>query len=257
MCLPLTARAEDPSDEPMDSGGYYFGSDEASLRRDITDIRYYYAHTDHFEAALDDPREEFVYFGAGYAAGPGEYGVPVPSAFQGPGGGGIPADRPEVVFGLDWHPDVTATYYGADTRQIGRAMTGSEIERIGVRADFTALLLDHSGAGTTAWRVSGALGSTSLSLAAPGVGLPESGGGLLWDVGVGWSSGAVSLSAGYQSASRFVEDGGGVAVLSLGADYTVLPGVSIYGELNLIDDPLYVGPERLGTVIILGTGLNF
>jgi len=257
MCLPLTARAEDPSDEPTESGGYYFGSDDARLRRDITDIRYYYAHTDHFDAALDDAGEKFVYFGAGYAAEPGEYGVFVPSAFQGPGGGGIPADRPEVVFGLDWRPDVTATYYGADTRQIGRALTGSEIERIGLRADVTALLLDHSGAGTTAWRVTGALGSTSLSLASAGVGAPETGGGLLWDVGVGWSSGAVSLSAGYQSASRLVENGGDVAVLSLGADYTILPGLSVYGELNLIDDPVLVGPERLGTVFILGTGLNF
>lgn len=258
MVLPLVSHADNPSERPAGPDGYYFGSDEASLRRDITDVRYYYTQADRLDPGANDPAAEFVYFGAGYAAGPGAHWVPMAAALPGPAGAAIPADRSEeIVFGLDWRPDVTAAYYGADTRQIGRALTGSEIERIGLRADVTALLLDHSGASTTAWRVTGALGSTSLSLASAGVGAPETGGGLLWDVGVGWSSGAVSLSVGYQSASRVIEDGGDVTVLSLGADYTFLPGMSVYGELNLIDDPVLIGPERLGTVFILGTGLNF
>ena len=48
-----------------------------------------------------------------------------------------------------------------------------------------------------------------------------------------------------------------MAVLSFGADYAILPGLSLYGELNVVDDPDSFGEERLGTVFILGTGLNF
>jgi len=259
--LPAGLRAENASSQPAENGEYFFGSDETRLRSDIVDIRSYYARPDEFLVALDDPGEEFVYFGAGYAGGPGGMWAPAAAAFQGPGGSDIAADRPHsVALWIDWRPDVTSTNFGADTRQIGRSLTGSEIERIGLRADVTALLFDHSGSGTTAWHVTGALGSTSLSLVGESpamAGASDSGGGLLWDVGVGWSSGGVSLNAGYQSASRLVEDGGDIAVLSLGADYTILPGLSVYGELNLIDDPALTGPERMGTVFILGTGLNF
>lgn len=259
--LPADLRAQNSSDLPAGSGGYYFGSDEIRLRSDIIDIRYYYARPAKLELALEDQGEEFVYFGAGYAATPSVGRAPAIGAIGEPGDSELGMDQPRnFAFWIDWRPDVTGGPSGTDTRQIGRSMTGSEIERIGLRADVTALLFDHSGSGTTAWHVTGALGSTSLSLVgeSPGVaGAPESGGGLLWDVGVGWSSGGVSLNAGYQSASRLVEDGGDIAVLSLGADYTILPGLSVYGELNLIDDPAVVGPERLGTVFILGTGLNF
>lgn len=252
--LPATARAEDPAE----ADGYFFSADEGSLQRDIIDIRYYYARPSRFKLEREDPSEEFVYFGVGPSAGAGEHRVPPITAYHGPGGSDVVPDRPQdIALWVDWRPDVTAAYYGADTRQIGRSMTGSEIERIGLRADVTALLLDESGSGTTAWHLTGALGSTSLSLVTAGTGGLDGGGGLLWDVGVGWSSGAVSVNAGYQSASRLVENGGDVSVLSLGADYTILPGLSVYGELNLIDDPAVLGPERLGTVFILGTGLNF
>ena len=261
VLLPATLRAENSSDPRADSSGYFFGTDEMGLRSDISDIRYYYARPASFEAALQDPADEFVYFGPGYPAATSPSRAPAMGTYHGPDGLEGAADRPRnVAFWIDWRPDVTGPTSGADTRQLGRSMTGSEIERIGLRADVTALLFDHSGAGTTAWHVTGALGSTSLSLVGddPAVaGTSEGGSGLLWDVGVGWSSGAVSVNAGYQSASRLVEDGGDIAVLSLGADYTFLPGLSVYGELNLIDDPAVIGPERLGTVFILGTGVNF
>lgn len=245
----------------MDPGGYYFGLDELRLRRDIIDIRYYYARPSRLKLELDNSRDGLVYFGAGLAGPYGTHRIPAATASQGHGGMEVAPGLPQdIALWVDWRPDVTQGIYGSDSRRFGRALTGSEFERIGVRADVTALLFDNSGTGTTAWHVTGALGSTSLSFVTDesiGAGIPEGGLGLLWDIGVGWSSGAVSLSAGYQSTTGLLDDGGDIAVLSLGADYTILPGLSVYGELNLVDDPAVDGPERLGTVIILGTGLTF
>jgi hypothetical protein len=259
VLVPSATLADDSSGAATAAGGYYYGLDEIRLRRDIVDIRYYYTRPAGLET--DSSHEGFVYFGAGSALGRASPRISVVQALPVAGGSVIPPDRSQDIgLWVDWRPDVTGDYFGADTRQIGRSLTGSEIDRIGVRADVTALLFDDSGAGTTAWRVSGALGSTSLSLLTgdPAIdGTIDSGGGLLWDVGVGWSSGSVSLNAGYQSASRLFDNGGDIAVLSLGADYAILPGLSVYGELNVIDDPATAGAERLGTVFILGTGLNF
>ena len=261
VLLPAAALADNPNEQPADAGSYYFGLDEMRLRRDIVDIRYLYTRPAQLNLDTDDLREGFVYFGAGFAQKPVGYQIPVTAGPPGPGGSEFPSGRSQDIgLWVDWRPDVTADYHGADARQIGRSLTGSEIERIGVRADVTALLFDNSGTGTTAWRVSGSLGSTSLSLVTGSpviVGTAESSSGVLWDVGIGWSSGAVSLNAGYQSASSLIDSGDDVAVLSLGADYAILPGLSVYGELNVIDDPAAAGPERLGTVFILGTGLNF
>jgi len=261
VLAPVAALADDPNGQPAEPGGYYFGLDEMRLRRDIVDIRYYYTQPTSLNLEADDPREGFVYFGAGFAGVPAGQIIPVAAGSPAAGDLGMPPDRSQDIgLWVDWRPDVTGGYGSADTRQIGRSITGSEIERIGVRADVTALLFDDSGTGTTAWRISGALGSTSLSLVTGEpviVGATESNRGLLWDVGVGWSSGPVSLNAGYQSASGFIESGGDIAVLSLGADYAILPGLSVYGELNVIDDAAATGTERLGTVFILGTGLNF
>jgi hypothetical protein len=261
VLAPAAVLADNPDGQPTEPGGFYFGLDEMRLRRDIVDIRYYYTRPVRVNLEADDLHEGFVYFGAGSATGIAGQRMPVAKVSPGVTGSNIPPDRlQDIGLWVDWRPDVTGDYFGADLRQIGRSLAGSEIDRVGVRADVTALLFDDSGVGTTAWRVSGALGSTSLSLVSgdPAVaGAIERGGGLLWDVGVGWSSGSVSLNAGYQSASSLVESGNDIAVLSLGADYAIFPGLSVYGELNVIDDPATLGDERLGTVFILGTGLNF
>lgn len=256
---PTAVFADAPEQTPAEVSAYYFGFDEMRLRRDIIDIRYYYARPTHLTLDASEASPDFVFFGPGLADVPGGFGAPVAVA-PAFGGSGVPAGQPQdIALWVDWRPDVTGDYDGADTRVIGRSLTGSEIERVGVRADVTALLFDTSGGGTTAWHVSGALGSTSLSLVTgdPALAAAPGSGGLLWDVGVGWSSGSVSLNAGYQSASRLLDSGGDIAVLSLGADYAILPGLSVYGELNVIDDQMTGGAERLGTVFILGTGLSF
>lgn len=261
MFAPAATLADNPKEQPAAGGGYYFGFDEMRLRRDIVDIRYYYTRPVRIGLEADDPHDGFVYFGAGSAAGLAGQRMPVAKSSPAAGVSEIPSDRSQDIgLWVDWRPDVTGDYYGANARQIGRSLAGSEIDRVGVRADVTALLFDDSGVGTTAWRVSGALGSTSLSLVSGDpviTGATEGASGLLWDVGVGWSSGPVSLNAGYQSASRLFESGGDIAVMSFGADYAILPGLSVYGEFNVIDDPAATGEERLGTVFILGTGLNF
>ncbi|UCH75441.1 MAG: hypothetical protein JSU82_06280 [Rhodospirillales bacterium] len=257
MILPASLHAEDA----VESGEYYFGPDETRLRRDIVDIRYLYARPAGHALAADGAQDGFVYFGADNAVGADRYWVSTATAVQGMGGGATPPDRPQdIVLWVDWRPDVTTGYDSAQRRQVGRSLTGSEIEHIGVRADLTALLFDPSGTETTAWHVTGALGSTSLSLVGENAaiaGMPDANRGLLWDVGVGWSSGAISLNAGYQSASPVLESGDSIAVLSLGADYAVMPNLSVYGELNVIGDPATLGEQPVGTVFILGTGLSF
>jgi hypothetical protein len=70
----------------------------------------------------------------------------------------------------------------------------------------------------------------------------------------------MSLNAGYQSVYSLNEAGeseSAMAVLSLGADYSVLPGLSVYGELNVIDGPPDENEDGLGTVVIVGTGVSF
>jgi hypothetical protein len=258
LLAPTAVLADGAVQQTAGAGGYYLGFDEVRLRRDIADIRYYYTRPTSLSLNTDGLEDGFVYFGGDGFAG---YRIPVTGIAPATGGSEIPSERSQDVgLWIDWRPDVTGDDYSADAAQMGRSLTGSDIERVGVRADVTALLFDDSGGGTTAWRVTGALGSTSLSLLSDDhliVGGADNHRGLLWDVGVGWSSGAVSLNAGYQSATSLIEDGSDIAVLSLGADYAILPGLSVYGEFNVIDDPATMGDERLGTVFIVGTGLNF
>ena len=262
LFLPSAVFADSSQDGlPIDSSNYYFNLDHSSLRRDIADVRHFYVQPAAIGPESVEPGSDFVFFGAGIAGGFTGLWAPSGADLQAGGGPAMPPDWPrDVQFGIDWRPDVTGSDVGG-ARQIGRALVGSEIDRIGVRADVTALLFDDNGSGTTAWRVSGMLGSTSLSLVSgddPVGGTTESDGGLLWDVGVGWSSGAMSLSAGYQSVLHVVDgNASDMSVLSLGADYAILPGVSVFGEFNVIDDSAGLGDERLGTVVIVGTGLNF
>lgn len=257
------ADGRDPAD-PARGSGYYFAFDESALRRDIARIRYFYvAPEDETPAPVADaaPGDDMVFLG-----GPAQGGfvgfwdaTDLPPAAPGDVAGSW-FDRTE--FGFDWRPYVTDTRE-RNPRKIGHQLTAGDIDHVGVRADLTALVptAAEEADAASAWRVTGMLGATSLSLAS---GVPGAGSGndltgdLYWDIGVGWSSGPVSLSAGYESTYRQVEGvPAGMAVLSFGADYAVLPGLSVYGELNVVDDPALSAEQGLGTVIVLGTGLNF
>lgn len=246
------------------SDGYYFAFDEGALRRDIARIRYFYVAPEE-EAPSPDlaagSSDDMVFLG-----GPAQGGfvgfwdaADLPPTAQGEVAGSW-LDRAEI--GFDWRPYVTDARE-RNPRKIGRLMTAGDVDHIGVRADLTALVPNDPEETDTAsaWRVTGMLGSTSLSLAsaAPGTGSGNDlTGDLYWDIGVGWSSGPISLSAGYESTYRQIEGvPAGMAVLSFGADYAVLPGLSVYGELNVVDDPALSTEQGLGTVIVLGTGLNF
>lgn len=260
--MPGVALADGAVDADDMSQSYYFAFDEGSLRRDIARIRSFYV-----EPVSPLPAEAensaLVFLG-----GPNNGGF---TGFWDPGGdlpptpyevGGSWFNR--VEFGFGWTPELTSAD-DRDARALTRSLAGLDVEKVGVRADLTALFRDdpRSGAGTSAWRVTGMLGSTSLSLAHDRdiAGVAEDGGdSLLWDIGIGWSSGPVSLSAGYQSIYSAAEgeaEGETGGRLSLGADYVVVPGFSVYGEFNLVDDPAVDGEESLGTIVVIGTGLNF
>lgn len=270
ISLPTTGYADETSgDTGLDSDSYHSGLETLPLRRDITGISHLYfiqpqVPADSGSDIASDASS--VDLEGGSSGGYVSFGSPSTSTFLGSVAG--EKDDPwfdGVEFGIDWRPDVSGAESG-DFRLTGRSFPRGEIDRVGVRADLTALLYDEAtdGAGSTAWRVTGMLGSTSLSLLSHdgGQGLDSrgDGGGLLWDIGVGWSSGAMSLNAGYQSAYSLGETSdaeSSLAVLSLGADYAVLPGLSIYGEFNVIDGPPDDNEGGLGTVIIVGTGVNF
>lgn len=238
---------------------YYFAFDELALRRDIARIRHFYVDPPPTLPAAGG-NADMIYLGGPAQGGfVGFWGPDAPDPASTIGANSW-LDRME--FGFDWRPDVTDLGRPA-ARTISRMLTTGDIEHVGVRADLTALLYGEEGSseGVSAWRITGMLGSTSLSLATSGL-VPESNtpgsGDLQWDIGVGWSSGAVSVSAGYESTHREVEGNpSGIAVLSFGADYAVLPGLSVYGEFNVVDDPAIASEQGLGTVIVVGTGLNF
>lgn len=258
--------AKDPNPESESSDS---GPEDLPLRRDITGIGQLYLVQPRTptksgnDVASDGPYADVEGSSAG---GYVSFGTPSTSTFL----GSVPGEKSDswingVEFGVDWRPDVNVGD-NQDYRRLGRGFAGSEIDRIGVRADLTALFLDEGRYDdrASAWRLTGMLGSTSLSLLSEdsGLGLDTraDGGGLLWDVGVGWSSGAMSLNAGYQSSYSLNEagdDDSAIAVLSLGADYAILPGLSVYGEFNLIDGAPDENEDGLGTVVIVGTGVSF
>jgi hypothetical protein len=269
LSMPVAGYADETassSDPEPDS--YHSGLEDFSLRRDITGISHFYFIQPQAQAeseegiASDAPLADFE---GGSAGGYVSFGSPPTSTFLGPNGDEDDTLIDGVAFGLGWRPDVSGAG-NQDFRRTGRGFSGSEIDRVGVRADLTALLYDETAGdtGSTAWRVTGMLGSTSLSLLSDsdslGLESPSGAGSLLWDIGVGWSSGAMSVNTGYQSTYSLDETGEGesaIAVLSLGADYAVLPGLSVYGEFNVIDGPPDDNYEGLGTVVIVGTGVSF
>jgi len=201
----------------------------------------------------------------GSAGGYVRFGSPSGAA-SGADGAALAEPRGDgVEFGVNWRPDVGAAA-NQERRASSLGLSGKDVGRVGVRADLTALLYDEtSGEGDfSAWRLTGMLGSTSLSLIAdendPGAAPAHDSGDLLWDVGIGWSSGAMSLTAGYRSDYSLDLDGEAISpisILSLGADYTLVPGLSVYGELNMFDSAPDDGDDGLGTSVIIGTGVNF
>lgn len=270
LTLPAVGHADEAVTDSGDmSEGFYSGLEEFSLRRDISGLSHFYfvqPKTPTDAGAENDLNDLSVYPQGSSAGGYVSLGTPTTSTFF----GSVPEEQGDtlidgVEFGMGWGPDVNASE-NRDHRRIGRGLAGSEIDRVGVRANLTAMLYDDSpdNAGGTAWRVTGMLGSTSLSLLSDdvtsGLDVPAENSGFLWDIGVGWSSGAMSVNAGYQSAYSLDEtigDGSAIAVFSLGADYAILPGLSVYGEFNLIDGPTAENIEGLGTVVIVGTGVSF
>jgi hypothetical protein len=270
VSLPTVGYADEAARDPgPESESYYSGLEDLSLRRDISGINHFYFVQPQVPAfsggdiASDGPYADVE---GGSAGGYISFAAPSTSTIL----GFVPEEKGDswidgVEFSVDWRADVSGGEH-QDYRRIARSFAGSEIDRVGVRADLTALLYDETldNSGSTAWRVTGMLGSTSLSLLAEdesmGLGPGSDSGGLLWDIGVGWSSGAMSLNAGYQSAyslNQTGEEESAIAVLSLGADYAILPGFSIYGELNVIDGPPDENEDGLGTVVIVGTGVSF
>lgn len=270
LALPAAAHADEAVTDSDDmSEGFYSGLEEFSLRRDISGLSHFYfvGRKTPSDTGADNNLDPIsVNPGGSSAGGYVSLGTPTTSTFF----GSVPEEQGDtlidgVEFGMGWRPDVSANE-NRDPRRMGRGLAGSEIDRIGVRANLTAMLYDDSpdNAGGTAWRVTGMLGSTSLSLlsedGASGLDSGAENSGFLWDIGVGWSSGAMSVNAGYQSAYSLDEtigDGSAIAVFSLGADYAILPGLSVYGEFNLIDGPTAENVEGLGTVVIVGTGVSF
>ncbi len=255
------ALAEVPGVAATDDTRYYFAFDEGGLRQDLSRIRYFYVDSGiPVETAEPEDGAEMVFVGN-----------PDPDGFAGFRDSALSAPMdPATVAGswfdqvsVDWawRPEVSGAGT-ADARDSTRGLALSGSDRMGVRADLTAMLNGghRPEPGASVWRITGMLGTTSVSLATPD-GAPADGvgvGDLSWDIGVGWSSGAVSLNAGYQGTYRGADSlESGPAILSLGADYAVVPGLSLYGELNVVDDPGLSGDARLGTVIILGTGVNF
>jgi hypothetical protein len=264
LLFPAAALADEPLTEADAPEGEYTELQDLRLRQDISDFNHFYAGQDGYAAAADDDLSAEASYGDGDGGSGGGYvtfGTPATSTFLGT----LPEDHSDslmdsVEFGVNWRADVSDAG-DRSYRSLGRSLTGSEIDRIGFRADLTALMHDEAEEGhSSAWRLTGMLGSTSLSLLSNDDLSKPDAGGLLWDVGVGWSSGAMSLSAGYQSAYGLAEDGkdrAAIAVLSLGADYAILPGLSVYGEFNVIDGPLERTDTGPGAIVIVGTGVSF
>lgn len=264
--LPVAAFAEEPASPAEQPDEFYSSLEDLALRRTISD----FSGSGGSEQSGDQDGSLVgsTYGGldGGSAGGYVNIGGPATSTFMAPP---APAEDKglfrSIEFGLDWRPDVN-TAEAKDHRTIGRSLAGRGLDRIGVRADVTALLRDEDKpeSGGSAWRVSGMLGSTSLSLlrepGGPAAEIDDSASHMLWDVGVGWSRGGVSVNAGYQSTFSLNESGddlASVGVLSLGADYSVVPGLSVFGELNMIDSPLESSEVGFGTVVIVGTGVSF
>lgn len=262
--LPAVAMADESA--VPDAEHYYSGLRDRSLLGDKTNqIQHRLVKPGQSADAAGDAIAESSSLDdqGGSAGGYMIFGSPATTTFLAPG----PARDDEsfldgVEFGVDWRADVSSAQ-DHDYRRLSRSFSGVGIDKVGVRADLTALLRDEFGdeSTSTVWRVTGMLGSTSLSLlSGDELSSDAEGGGLLWDIGVAWSSGAISVNAGYQSTFGLDDSAGddfALAVLSLGADYAIMPGLSVYGEFNLIDGPWDENQESRDTMIILGTGVNF
>jgi hypothetical protein len=189
VSLPAAGYADEATKDPdPGSENYYSGLEDFSLRRDITDISHFYFVQPRVPAnSGDDIASDGRYadIEGSSAGGYVSFGTPSTSTFL----GSVPEEKGDtwidgVEFGVGWRPDVGGGEH-QDYRRAGHGFAGNEVDRVGVRADLTALLYDDTrdDSGFTAWRVTGMLGSTSLSLLAEddGMGLDsraDSGG--LW-----------------------------------------------------------------------------
>lgn len=245
-CLlgPAVAWADDAAGTGFDSSEYYHGFVGTEVTAD---------------------NEGFLYLlGSGADGEIAGYGGVAPLGAVGGPAVTSPALYDGVEIGVLWQPELVDGQTGSPRVNI-RNLAGNEPDRVGVRADVTAILFDESDPSrTTAWRVTGSFGSTSFSLAPEEAVTPEDGietqSGIMWQVGVGWSSGSVSLNADYLSSYKDTGENGlesDMAVLSFGAGYAIIPGLSLYGELSLVDESAEFDVGRLDTVVIIGTGLNF
>jgi hypothetical protein len=269
VALPTVGHADETAADPvLEPQDYYSGLEDLSLRRSIAGVgHFYFIPPPPVYSKADIPSQDaYIDAGGGSAGGYVSFGSPPASGFL----GAVAGEKDEswidgVEFGVDWRPEVGGLE-SHDFRRSAGNFSGAGMDRIGVRADLTALFYDEAvnDAGSSAWRLTGMLGSTSLSLLSEydGASLTpgRDGGGLLWDIGVGWSSGAMSVNAGYRSVHGFNEageEGSAIATLSLGADFAVLPGLSVYGELNVMDGPPDDNEDGRGAAVIVGAGVGF
>lgn len=256
---------EETPRQSQETPDYYSGLEDLSLRRDIADLNHGYALSLDQKAPQTEADSPYASYQGGSSGGYVNFGSPATSTFL---GSAVPEKEESlfdnVVFGVDWRPEIAEQ--NSILNRAGHNPDSPPVEHLGLRADVTALLRDEEGGeeGTSAWRISGMLGSTSLSLVPENNNDPdavEGGKGLLWDVAIGWTSGGMSLNAGYQSGfgldNNGEEDATGLSVLSLGADYAILPGLSVYGEFNVVDGPPDPLTDGYGAVVIVGTGVNF
>jgi len=170
LALPAVGHADEAvSDSDDMSEDFYSGLEEFSLRRDISGLGHFYFVQPKMPSDAGEEssfQDLSIYPEDSSAGGYVSLGTPTTSTFF----GSVPEEEADtlidgVEFGMGWRPDVSASE-SRDHRRMGRGLAGSEIDRVGVRANLTAMLYDDSpdNAGGTAWRVTGMLGSTSLSL---------------------------------------------------------------------------------------------
>ncbi|MCK5274877.1 MAG: porin, partial [Alphaproteobacteria bacterium] len=119
----------------------------------------------------------------------------------------------------------------------------------------------------SAWSVGGIVGFGPFSVGANYTDNGESarvvGSGVessYWNVAASFETGPIYLAAGYMASSL---EGTGfedtMETISLTADYSVAPGLAVYGEIDLISDEYDLGPTVTNdaTIFIVGANVSF
>lgn len=125
---------------------------------------------------------------------------------------------------------------------------------------------------TSAWSVGGILGWRSFHVAAGYADNGDSGEILgsgdetsYWNAALAWEGGPVWLSTGYFEGTKTFGAGGPDSTfktVSVTADYTIAPGLGVYGELDLTKDDLRgaalgAGFDNDATIFIAGMQVSF